>query len=131
MDVAFGPANDREATIGQYVPDPKESSILLQSVPDKKIEWKRLTAQRPEVVSARPLVSLPASRSVVQTNRGVRLDLWGNMPEFVAAIPGLGESYVELYTARRATGFRHAAAAWPGRIHVHSEGQAGVRPRAF
>src|SRR5262249_50053351 len=33
-----------------------------------------------------------------QTNRGVRLTLWGNMaPEFISAVPGLFESMVELY----------------------------------
>src|SRR5207253_8812738 len=98
-DVAFGPPNPRQIGIGHYVPDPKETSILLQAVPDNKIEWKRLTSKQSEVYSARPLLSLPASRGVVETDRGVRLKLWGTMPEFIAAIPGLFESLVEIYSS--------------------------------
>jgi hypothetical protein len=96
VEVAFGPPNPRHAPIGHYVPDAKESSILLQSFPDSKFEWKRLTAKQSEVYSAQPLLSLPGSRSAVQTNRGVRLTLWGNMPEFISAVP-VFESLVELY----------------------------------
>jgi hypothetical protein len=93
---AFGPPNPRQAPIGHYVPEAKE--ILLQAVPDAKLGWKRLTAKQSEVHSARPLVSLPGSRSVVETNRGVRVTLWGNMmPEFIAGVPAFFESRAELY----------------------------------
>jgi hypothetical protein len=95
-DVAFGPPNPREAVIGHYVTDAKDSSIVLQLSPDSKIGWKRLTAKQSEVKSARPLLSLPGSRGVVQTNRGVSVTLWGNMPEFYA-LP-IFESLVELYS---------------------------------
>src|SRR5262249_35006396 len=98
VEVPFGPPNPRQAPIGHYVPDAKESAIVLQSFPDSKFEWKRLSAKQSEVYSARPLLGLPASRGDVQTNRGVRVTLWGNMaPEFISAVPGLFESMVELY----------------------------------
>src|SRR5262249_38352563 len=97
VEAPFGPPNPRQAPIGHYVPDTKESSILLQASPDAKAEWKRLSAKQSEVLSARPLLSLPASRSVGQVNRGIRVMLWGNMPEFISTLP-LFESMAELYT---------------------------------
>ncbi len=97
-DIPFGPPNLRSAPIGNYLGDAKDYSVLLQSNPVKKIDWKRLTAQKSEVYSAQPLLSLPGSKSVVQTNRGVRITLWGNMtPEFIYVFPGFFESKVELY----------------------------------
>jgi hypothetical protein len=98
VDVPFAPPNPRQAPIGHFVAESKDPAILLQSFPDAKQEWRRLTAKNSEVWSARPLLSLPASRGVVQTNRGVRLVLWGNVPEFISAIPGFYESLVEVYS---------------------------------
>ncbi len=97
VEAPFRPPNLRQAPIGQFIPVGKESAILLQQ--DVKQEWKRLTPTNPEVYSARPLLSLPGSRtSTVQTNRGARLTLWGNMtPEFIYAIPAFFESMAELY----------------------------------
>lgn len=98
LDAPFAPPNPRSAPIGHYVPNPKDTSILLQASPDSKFAWKRLSAKQSEVYSARPLLSLPASRSEVQTNRGVRVTLWGNTPEFFYFVP-IYESLVELYTS--------------------------------
>ncbi len=86
-DIPFAAPNMRSATIGTYLTDAKDSSILLQPGPEGKSEWKRLTAKQPDVSSARPLMSLPGSRSFVDTSRGVRLTLWGNMPEFLSFAP--------------------------------------------
>jgi hypothetical protein len=97
-DIPFGAPNLRAAPIGNYLGDTKDYSVLLQSNPAKKIDWKRLTGQKSEVYSAQPLLSMPGSKSVVQTNRGVRVTLWGNMtPEFIYVFPGFFESKVELY----------------------------------
>lgn len=94
-DAPFGPPSTRQAPIGHYVPDAKEPSILLQASPDAKGDWKRLSLKQSEVLSARPLLSLPASRSVVQTNRGVKVMLWGTLPDFIKY--PLYESKVELF----------------------------------
>jgi hypothetical protein len=94
--VPYGPPNTRSAPIGHYVPQEPDTNILLQSYPDTKFLWKRLTVKQPEVLSTRQLVSLPGSRCDVDTNRGVRVTLWGNVPEFTP-VPPIFESVVELY----------------------------------
>jgi hypothetical protein len=48
-----------------------------------------------EVYSGRPLVALPGSRGHVQLNRGVKVTLWGNLPDVSGA--AVLESMAELY----------------------------------
>jgi hypothetical protein len=63
------------------------SAVLLQMQPDKKSgmkQWTRLLLQVKDptkVVSNSPLLSLPGYKSVILLDSGVRLTLWGNIPE--------------------------------------------------
>jgi hypothetical protein len=67
-------------------PMPVASALLLQMQPDKKTgtkSWQRILATNPptRIVTNSPLVSLPGYSSVVVLDSGVRLTLWGNIPE--------------------------------------------------
>lgn len=94
--IPLEPPNDQQDVIGQFQPLPtNEPSILLQGSKDKG-EWKRLAVNRSEVYSGRPLVSLPGAKSQVQLKSGVRLTLWGYLPE-LWPVPPLLESFVQLH----------------------------------
>src|SRR5262249_18428747 len=63
-------------------------------------QWLRLERPRSlRVLTNRPLVSLPGSKSVVQTDRGVRLTLWGGLPELqlLQRQPPIAETLIELH----------------------------------
>jgi len=86
----------RQVLLADYMPpSTKEISILLQAQAERT-DWRRVGVKKPEVYSARPLVSLPGCRSFVQTKGGVRLTLWGYLPELWHFPPVL-ESLVELH----------------------------------
>jgi len=86
----------RQVHLADYVPpSTKEISILLQAQAERT-DWRRVGVKKPEVYSARPLVSLPGCRSFLQTKGGVRLTLWGYLPELWHFPPVL-ESLVELH----------------------------------
>jgi hypothetical protein len=93
----FTKPSTRQVLVGDYVPpnSGKEASVLLQAQGENS-EWRRVEVKKPEVYSARPLVSLPGCRSVVETKGGVRLTLWGYLPELWPD-PPLMESLVELH----------------------------------
>lgn len=96
-EIPFGPPSARQTPIGHMISlDKKEPTILFQMSADKNA-WKRVLPKKAEseVYSGRPLLSLPSIRSQVQLNNGLRLLLWGNMPEQVNI--GLHESLVELF----------------------------------
>jgi hypothetical protein len=93
--IAYKPPSTRQAQVGNLLIIKDETSILLQQQDDRS-EWKRLTATKPAVFSGRPLVSLPGARSVVELKTGVRLTLWGYLPELWPA-PPLLESVAEVH----------------------------------
>jgi tRNA A-37 threonylcarbamoyl transferase component Bud32 len=103
-EVPIGPPSDRVVKVGLFEvprPAPKTTSpVLLQLNPDKG-EWTRLETLKPgtlpEVVTGRPLVSLPGYRSIIRIDSGVRLTLAGTVPEFFPGMPLLFESLVELH----------------------------------
>lgn len=70
--------------VGQYVPPmlPTANSVLLQL---EQKQWVRLVRRmKPTpVVSGSPLVALPGYKGVVQLDSGVRLTLWGNLPQYL------------------------------------------------
>jgi hypothetical protein len=66
--------------VGKYISEPDRPAVLLQENPTKK-EWKRLNLASREVLSGSRLVSLPGYRSKVDLDTGVRLTLWGTLPE--------------------------------------------------
>jgi hypothetical protein len=96
VEVAAAPPSMVRAVAGHYernaTPDP---GVLLQYDRDKS-QWQRLDLKKSDVLTAAPLVSLPGYKSVVQLKKGVRLTLWGNVPELWPA-PPVFESLVELH----------------------------------
>lgn len=101
-DVAYGPPSDKQAPIGRLLqPEAKETGILMQQMMDKS--WRRVAGKNLKVpdpvYSSRPLLALPASKSVVQTNRGLKVTLWSNAPMTwpPATIPFRYESGAELH----------------------------------
>lgn len=95
-DVPWATPSAAVKVAGKVVSDPKDPAILVQYVADKSA-WQRLTPKNPEVSTGRPLVSLPASTSVIQLENGLKLTLVGNMPELILPPPLLYESAVELH----------------------------------
>jgi len=99
---APAPPIPAEQYLGQFEPPaPPGAAVLLQYLPDKKQpdhkQWTRL--QRTgmmKVLSNAPLVSLPGYHSIVQMDSGVRLTLWGNVPE-IWPFPVALESLVTLH----------------------------------
>ncbi|MCI0639911.1 MAG: hypothetical protein L0Y72_19380 [Gemmataceae bacterium] len=95
-EISIGPPNKRQAPIGKFETEDKSPTVLLQTGPDGKSDWRRINTKQPDVYSARPLVSLPACRSTMQIFSGIKLTLWGSAPEFVS-FPPLHESAAELF----------------------------------
>jgi hypothetical protein len=91
--VAYKPPSRKLSEVGSLTPN--EISILLQQQ-DEPTEWKWLTPMKPAVFSGRPLVSLPGARSSVELKTGVRLTLWGYLPELWPN-PPLLESVAEIH----------------------------------
>jgi hypothetical protein len=101
-DVA-APLNAAAVFIGQFEPPaPPGSAVLVQLVADKKQperkQWTRLirTKDPARVLSNAPLVSLPGYHSVVELDKGLRLTLWGNLPE-IWRLPFALESVVTVH----------------------------------
>jgi hypothetical protein len=87
--------------VGIFEAPSAATTVLMQKTADtaaKKAKWTRLLRATPpaKVLSNSTLVSLPGYRSVVQSDRGVRLTLWGNVPEY-SPIPPAVESVVTLH----------------------------------
>ncbi len=89
-DVPPAPPGTAVLNIGQFEPPtPPGVAVLVQQVPDKnqpdRKPWTRLLRTADplswRVWTETPLVSLPGFRSVVQLDSGVRLTLWGTLPE--------------------------------------------------
>jgi len=96
QDVAWAPPSNVPSVAGHYEPNKTpDPGMLLQYDPEKSL-WQRLDVKKPEVRTGRPLVSLPGYKSAVALKNGVRLLLWGNVPELWPAPPVL-ESLVELH----------------------------------
>ncbi|MBY0526345.1 MAG: hypothetical protein K2R98_23325 [Gemmataceae bacterium] len=72
------PSTDRKA-LGKYVAVDKTPSVLLRR--GEQDAWKRLKPND-ALSSTETLVSLPGYRSELQLDSGVRVILWGNVPEY-------------------------------------------------
>jgi hypothetical protein len=71
------------AVVGKYVQDPRVTpSILVQRRAGKGAAeaWERVRGPRADVYSSDSLLSLPGSISEVRLNKGVRMELWGALP---------------------------------------------------
>jgi hypothetical protein len=125
VDAPWAPPRMEVQPVGRLVADAKEPAVLVTYNPDK-MEWESIGLKNSEVPSGRALVSLPAVRSVVQLDKGLKLTLAGSVyPELFYIFP-LYESSVELHvhdhldldlTLRRGR-IRVAAVDAPGRIRV-------------
>jgi hypothetical protein len=85
------PPRPERQELGKYILLPP--SILLQQAQGKAI-WQRVKPESP-IYSTDYLVSLPGYRSELRLDSGVKMVLWGNLPEF-SRIPVL-ESAVTLH----------------------------------
>jgi hypothetical protein len=99
------PPNTAVRELGRFEPSSAPAAhpaLLLQLTPDKKqpdrTHWIRLLRGKDpaRVLSNRPLVSLPGYRSPIVLDSGVRLTLWGNLPE-LTPFPVAFESEVVLH----------------------------------
>ncbi len=86
----------REVAIYQGPAKQGAPSILVHRQRDDKT-WKRLSPNTP-VYTTDELVSLPGYASEIKTDSGIRLQLWGTLPQFTPmAITPLYESAVTLH----------------------------------
>jgi hypothetical protein len=91
--------SDLRAPAGNYrPPEPPASSLLLQG---RDGQWQRVALNKREVFTADPLLSLPGYRSTVDLANGVRLTLWGHLPELFPETAPLRESEVVLHASKR------------------------------
>lgn len=80
--------------LGKCVALPGEPAGVLLSREGEASPWVRLKPEE-RVLPGRPLVSLPGCRNVVALDGGLRVALWGNLPE-LSAFPPVLESAVVL-----------------------------------
>jgi hypothetical protein len=99
IETTGGPPSHVVQPIGHVVDEGKDRAILLQYVADK-MQWQRIGGKNAEVSSGVPLVSLPAAKSVIQVDKGLKLTLVGTMPELFFP-PALYESAVVLHASEQ------------------------------
>jgi hypothetical protein len=90
-EVGLAPPRTERVVAGTYRPAPEQPSVLLQRRSGKGAgPWQRLLRNKnDEVYTAEPLLSLPGYRSEVRLKTGVRLVLWGHVPELYPTPPTL------------------------------------------
>jgi hypothetical protein len=99
-----GPAdtipNAEPRVVGRHVPPGvgEARTILVRQEKDSK-EWERLERNHLEVKTGDTLVSLPGYRSTVRFFNGLKLQLWGDLPELSFFTPVL-ESTVVIHEPR-------------------------------
>lgn len=78
--VDSNPAQVEHHRVGMYVSQEKPHTVLFQRLTDKD-RWQRVHGPRSVIQSGYALLSLPGYRSEVDLNKGVRLTLWGDLPD--------------------------------------------------
>jgi hypothetical protein len=78
-EFAYAPASTKQVAVGKYIPPNVKAPAVLLQMKSEKAGWTRLADK--DVISGRPLLSLPGSKSVVALNSDVELTLWGNLVE--------------------------------------------------
>ncbi len=69
------------APVGQL--DKRDAlAVLARKVPGA-VEYSRVAPAEPVVSSGERLVAIPGSKATLQLGRGLRLELWGNVPELL------------------------------------------------
>jgi hypothetical protein len=106
--------------VGKYLVAAMAPPSVLLDQPAGKDTWQRAKAGAP-VSSADTLVSLPGYRSELQLDTGLRLVLWGNVPQY-SAIP-VFESSVTLHVPEE--GFDVDFTLHRGRVVLVNIKQAG------
>ena len=138
VDPPWAPPNMAVQPVGRFVAEPKEPAVLVAYNADR-MDWESVGPKNAEVSSGRPLVSLPAVRSVVQLDKGLKLTLVGSMyPDLFYIFP-LYESSVELHphehldmdlTLRRGR-IRVAALESPARIRIRFDNPTQPNQKEF
>jgi len=96
------------------------NTLLLAKEPDTEI-WQRVLPTAPKISSTDTLVSLPGYHTDVRLDTGVRLQLWGNLPDFLD-LP-MCESKVILYVPP--SGFDADMSLEAGRVFITNPGRGG------
>jgi hypothetical protein len=96
------------------------ATLLLAKEPDTEI-WQRVLPTAPKIFSTDTLVSLPGYHTDVRLDTGVRLQLWGNLPDLLD-LPML-ESKVILYAPP--SGFDADIRLEGGRVFMTNPGRGG------
>jgi hypothetical protein len=94
-DVPIEPPSTKEVEIGQFRPAEGVPGPLLQRVADNG-PWRVQGENHLAVFSNRPLVSLPGCPAMIDLASGLRLTLWGALPQELL-FPPLKESRVVLH----------------------------------
>lgn len=83
VDLGQAPAPPRadKVPLGRFSPD---KSIVFKRTGDEPA-WARVTATEPAVTGSEKLMALPGYKGTANLDAGVVLELWGNLPEFLAA----------------------------------------------
>ncbi len=98
--------------------------VLLRKKTDDD-SWSRVSAADPAVQGTDRLLSLPGSRAAIQLDTGLRVDLWGNLPELFPS-PLLASS-ATFYAP--AEGFVGDLAVYAGRIYLQMKKPSGGKVR--
>lgn len=94
VEIAYAPASTKQIAIGQQVPAPAKEPASLLQFKSPKVGWTRVIDK--DVLSARPLLALPGTKSTIALNSGVEVTLWGNLAELTFN-PFLAESRALLH----------------------------------
>lgn len=87
--------------VGKYAAGGSEPSLLLQRAPAEP-RWSRVDAGKPEVHTNSPLAALPGFQGEILLDIGLRLRLWGILPEQIHLQSPVRESLVVLHPPRSA-----------------------------
>lgn len=114
------PSPDRRELGSYFIVQRAAPSVLVTRSRDSEV-WRRL-APGSRVASTEPLVSLPGCPSELRLDSGVRLQLWGTVPEFTPS-DFLLESAVTLHSAR---GLDLDCTLERGRVYISNQKSAGA-----
>ncbi len=123
-----GAAQAESRPVGRYLPrsSGEPASFLVRRGADGK-QWQALDAENQKVFAGDTLVSLPGFRSDVLFANGLRLKLWGDLPEMslvtpllesVVVVNEVGASDLDLTLDRGRIVITNTKAARPARVRL-------------
>lgn len=103
----------------------RPASVVVLVKPADGDTWTRVAAVDPVVPTAQQAVSLPGYRSGVKLDSGVQVDLWGNLPDLLAApLLASGVTFHAPYE-----GFDADLTVRAGRVYVAAKKPGGGKVR--